>query len=539
MMTLMNVRYVFTLVSLLVFTACSGSPSMGDPDGGQADAQSPDARSPDACSPSSEEVCGDFLDNTCDGEVDEGCPDPGSHIWANDLGGPLGEDLVTAVVSTADGHAIVLLAHDGEATFGRGQSNETTLPAFHGHQRLMSAARYGASGELIWARRIIASNAIQQSVGSRSLIYTPDNGLLVAGSFRGVATIGPDSESPISFGQANTTSAFLAKFDADGNVVWANEMEGGNTHSMALLPNGKIALAGSSLAGVVFDSNGPNQQVLLPRADFRDLGYVAWFEPSGSFLHAAAITDYLEYPLHVVAGPNNSTELFGAGMVTIDDGTTSITTETAGLYRCVFTSDASIERLDLLVEVANSFQVGEVALGENGDIFITGDMRGSALLAPGMASEVSLDLDTAGTYILHYTSDLQLDWHRVYGGVASGSGYAIVSDPLVPGGAIVAGQLGGVVTIGSGEANEVTLGEPSRRKLYVARFDENGNVRWVRSAKTLGSYNRATTLALLPDHSIVTAGQIGSNTVFGEGQDNVSTLEVQHTAQGFIAVLSL
>lgn len=350
--------------------------------------------------------------------------------------------------------------------------------------------------------------------------------------------IGPDSEAPITLGQEGREGAFLAKFDTNGDVVWASEIEGGDTRSMAMLANGTIAVAGISDDSVVFDREGPKQLVLGP-GDTLQVAYVAWFGPTGAFLHAAAITGYPDFGLHVAAGANNSTQLISTGSVTVDDGTTSLTTETAGLYRCVFNTDAEIERLDLLVEATSSLFVGAVALGASGDVFITGDLQGSVVLAPGLESEVHLGQDTAGTFVLHYTPELQLDWHRIYGGVGSGAGEAIVPDPLVPGGAIVAGRLRGEVTLGAGEANNLTLGQPSQGTLYVARFSESGNLRWGRSPSTQGPYNQTSALAIRPDYSIVAVGKIGSDTVLGEGQDNASALEVQHIAQGFIAVFGL
>lgn len=521
---------------LFLLAACSGTKT--EP---QAADGAPEA--PDACSPLLDEVCGNGVDETCNGQADEGCPVSGSHLWAVAMGGPSGEDITTAVVATPESGVIALLQHDGIATFGKGQANETSLTAPHPSQQLLSAGRYDSTGALVWARRLALNTTLQDGLKSSNMLYTSDDGLIIAGDFEGDVSIGPDTVNPIELNTSGQRHGFAARYAADGEVQWAQQLSGAGTslvRSIAQLSDGRVAIAGWAMGSVIFDAGGLAEQV-LPEDGTTQHAFVAWFTADGVFEQAAHITGDPNVHMKIAAGDNGTTLLVmgnrsAGGRVEVNSESTAVT-DTSGIFLCRFATNGAVTDLTMVAE-GNMIELHGMARDASGSLYLTGTFHTSALFAPGRSSETLVETPNWGMFVVHLDSNLDVSWLRSFSETHSKS-FAVAADPASPGGVIVGGFVSGETVFGEGEAGATTLLPIGSRGLFVARYEADGNVNWVRSVSTWGSYNITYALALRSDGAVVAAGQIGSSTIFGEGQDNESSLEVEHTSQGFLAVFGL
>lgn len=465
----------------------------------------------------------------------------GSALWAVAMGGPIDEDITTAVAATPESGVIALLQHNGEATFGKGQANETFLPAAHPHIQLLSAGRYNASGSLIWARRLAVNMDLQRDLLSTNLLYTSDDGLIIAGAFEGTVTIGPDSPNSLMLNAAlGGLNGFVARFAADGEVRWAHQTSGSGSSrvvSVVQLSDDRIAIAGLGTGDLIFDQGGPAEQI-LPEGETRNSAFVAWYSSDGVFESAAQINGYPDYKMKLAAGENGSTLLAMGGTdgpVDISSNGSVASTDTSGVFLCEFATDGSINDLTMVAE-GQLIELGGMVRGANGNFFMTGSIRSSAVFAPGRSSEIEVQGSNGGIFVLQLDSNLDVSWIRNFGG---GMGFAIATDPAIAGGAIVGGYIAGETVFGEGETGTTTLLPDGPRGLFIARYKANGNVDWVRSVSTQGSYNRTVALTTRTDGSVAATGQIGSTTTFGEGEDNETNLEVDHISEGFLAVFGL
>jgi len=141
------------------------------------------------------------------------------------------------------GNSYVTGTFDGSATFGLGEANETTLS---GISREIFVAKYDANGALVWAKRA-GGSSFDRGFG---LAVDGTNNSYVTGGFSGSATFGP--------GEANETTLsgtggeiFVAKYDANGALVWAQSAGGSNTD----LGSG-IAVDGAGNSYVTGNFNG-------------------------------------------------------------------------------------------------------------------------------------------------------------------------------------------------------------------------------------------------------------------------------------------
>jgi len=151
--------------------------------------------------------------------------------WSIQAGGP-GNDGALAVATDAAGNVVVTGRFRGVANFGPTQLTSVGDDDFF-------LAKYMAAGVLLWVRQAGGPLA---DVG-RALAIDGSGSILVTGTFKGTLTL--DATTLTS---ANET-AFLAKFDSQGNTVWMQAIIDGQAAGLAVDSGGNVYLAGAFTAG--------------------------------------------------------------------------------------------------------------------------------------------------------------------------------------------------------------------------------------------------------------------------------------------------
>jgi hypothetical protein len=193
-------------------------------------------------------------------------------------------DYGTSVAVDADGNAWLAGTFiSSNIFFG---TNMLVNPGYIGPNSANSSqdflVKYSGAGDVLWARLITAASDPYPTIG----VDTNGNGLLCA-SFSGSAVAGPITVTNVFGG---TEALMLAKFDSDGNVLWA-EMAAHSVSNIYLFP-GPIAvdLQGNSWisgsGGAAFATNA-----VAPPGSGAATGFVAKFDQSGNFLWAAVPTN--------------------------------------------------------------------------------------------------------------------------------------------------------------------------------------------------------------------------------------------------------
>lgn len=494
---------------------------------------------PDACVFAGEEVCSNGLDENCSSEPDEGCPIAGSLFWATSMGGSLGSVHGVAVAHTSGTGSMMLLSHAGEATFAAGEPNATTVPAFHAHQNIMSMGRYASDGSLVWARRVAASGGIQDALFSDALLRKPDDGYVVAGRFEDNIVVGPDSTNPVTLNGAPLGGGFLANFDPDGEVLWAQHVWGrGSIRALAHLDDGRFVVAGITQTNMRFAPGEPNQQELDTEGTSA-VGFVAWYDTDGSFQHFATLRGHSSSELNLLPGENGEVSIVSAGRVTIDSADTQHVMTTPGTFLARFASSGAIQSVTLLVDGAQNSPM-DADIGSGGDIYVTGSYSSSSIFAPGQAlEEVTTGLSGEAMFAARFTSQGQMVWLARTGEGYSTRAFGIAADPLVQGGAVVVGRSSGVTVFGAGEAGEVTLAvEPSQSRAFVLRYWSDGTLNWLRTPQ--GSHKSASSeVSVDPNNTLYVTGSIRGEHIFGAGEPNETTLLAPLQEHGFLAAYDL
>jgi len=385
---------------------------------------------------------------------------PGGFLWAKSAGGSSDEHPY-GVTSLPDGSAVITGSFRDWAsvTFGKGEPNEVTLTSAG---RLdIFIARYNPDGAFAWATR--AGGEYQdEGYGITSIA---DGSVLVTGSFTGPATFGQGEPNEVTLSPGG---AFIAQYNPDGTVAWARGIGsndgGGRSYGVSSFPDGSFVLTGQFRQSVTFGEGEPNETTLVSPGDTRSI-FVARYNPDGTLAWAkSALSEGLSSRGHAVT----------------------------------FLSDYSVA--------------------------VTGWFTGDTVFGEGEPNETMLYGDQQGLsdiFIARYNPDGTLAWSKGVGDYMCdyGLGIASLSDDSI----VVTGFFETSATFGLGDPNETHVDSVGREDMYVARFNPDGTLAWV---KTAGDENRSTyawAIAALSDDSVVVTGEF-SLAVFGRGEPNEITL---------------
>jgi len=202
----------------------------------------------------------------------------GEHVWSFSFG-ELGNDRLYGVsVSSSSDVAVIGTLSGGPVDFGGGPLDPAGVDANDD----VFVDVMGPDGAHRWSRRF----GDEQPQRGRSLAYTGNDELLIAGDFAGAIDFGGDSRT-----STGGFDAFVARLDGSGNPVYS---EGfgvtGNqsAHCVAVGPESEIFLAGGFSGAVAF--GGPELQA---QGEGPDDIFVARLDSGGGHLGSAAFGDEL------------------------------------------------------------------------------------------------------------------------------------------------------------------------------------------------------------------------------------------------------
>jgi len=112
---------------------------------------------------------------------------------------------------------------------------------------------------------------------------------------------------------------------------------------------------------------------------------------------------------------------------------------------------------------------------------VAGRFFDTALFGPGEPNQTILT--SSGDYdifIARYNTDGTLAWAKRAGGIGEDSGYGVTS--LSDNSIIMTGDFTGAAAFGAGESKETILTSNGESDIFIARYDPDGTLSWVKHA---------------------------------------------------------
>ena len=304
------------------------------------------------------------------------------------------------------------------------------------------------------------------------IITLPDNSIVMTGYFMSSATFGPDEPNETVLNSAVGRNTFIAQYNPDGSLAWVRNAEAANTSQITLLSDNSTVITGYYGDPATFGPGEANETVLISDGNL-DI-FIARYNPDGSLAWAKR-TGGTSYDL-------------GQGIAALSD---------------------------------NSF----VVTGQFGDTvtFGEGDPNESILSSAGARN----------IFIARYNPDGSIVWAKRAGGEVidrSTNVLALFDDSM-----IVVGRFMDSATFGPGEPNETILDSAGDNDIFVARYNPDGSLAWVKQA---GGYldDAAGNSTALSDSTVVVIGRFEGSATFGKGEPNETVLTSAGNKDIFIAL---
>jgi hypothetical protein len=196
------------------------------------------------------ENCDTLEDESCDGTPG---PCGGLTLWSKSFG-DIGDDVVAAMASDAQGNLVITGHFHGTIDFGGG-------PLSAGPARGIFVAGFDGTGKHLWSKAFPGG----VSAAGRGIARDPSGDIVLAAN----------CDSDIDFGGGpllgSSGDLCLVKFDAAGGHVWSHRFKNGGPTALAVDPVGNILLAGllnGDLGGGTITEPGSFVAKLDPMAKF-------------------------------------------------------------------------------------------------------------------------------------------------------------------------------------------------------------------------------------------------------------------------------
>lgn len=362
-----------------------------------------------------------------------------SYGWALSLGTI---NSVTGVVDGPDGRILVQGKFNGTKDLDLGPG-EQVVASPNGDGAFISALQ--ADGTMDWAFAVPGNDLMYPG----QILVNSDGSLLVNGSFKGIADFDPSS-GVFELDAGNDWDAYMAKYTADGGLVWAwmlgnsgNDFAG----SMSLAADGTIRMV-QNLRGDVDVDPGPNTTMYAADPD-GELALLS-FAQDGSFLGVARIgtltlRGFVEMPngeLMVAGSFYGSVELGAAPHAVTLDGDPTV------LNMCFMRFNSAGDLLEASLFENMGWSTFSVKFEPDGSVVIVGSFEGTVDLDPGPDGALFTSNGGTDNFAVKWDPDGNYVWGGTWGSIYPDSPRSSIIDPY--GDIYIMGFLGGDMDVDPG-----------------------------------------------------------------------------------------
>ncbi len=440
--------------------------------------------------------------------------------------GSTANDIGYAVVTDASGNSYSTGFFSG--TMDADPSAGVTLLASNGQEDVFITC-YDEFGSFLWAKSFGGSGGdIGYSIG-----IDGTGNVIVCGVVEDTVDFDPGSGTATVISQGST-DLFLAKYDSQGNYIWAFSLgapsDFNDAKDLCIDANENIYITGSFRSTLDFD---PGSGIYNISSAGQYDSYFAKYTSAGAFVSAFAFGG---------SGTDRglSAELDNTGFIIVS-GYFSFTADLdAGIDSFNVTSVGGFDLFVVKYDTAGVFQwgfgTGDVSDDEakcvdvdnSNNIYVAGYFFGNVDFEPGSGQTNILSSPTANSsFIVKYTSSGVLDYVKGINGAFDNTAYAINADDYF---LKVAGSARGTTDFDPGSAVD-TLTPVNARDIYAVRLDASSG--FYDGTVLIGGTGQDDCygLAWTSSGHLVLCGLFGGTADFDNGPLNTATV-----SQGLVDV---
>lgn len=347
---------------------------------------------------------------------------------------------------------------------------------------------------------------------------------------------------------SGTVEAFLAKYDQNGNFIWAIATENLNTlqvwsygDAIEFDPQGNILFSGLFTGTVDFDPGTGNTSLTSIPSNSRN-GFLATYSPAGGLISVVnTVSGAPAWSQHLTLDGAGNQYLAGTftGTVDLDPGT-GVQSATNPNFDDIF-----IQKLDGSGNLvwARTFggtgteKVTDLRVDNNGNVFVVGSFEGQVDMNPGPGTDLHISNGFEDFYLTKLNGNGIFQWSRTLGGTNFDSGDHIEIDP--DGKLIVSGYFKDSVDLDPGPG--VLQEYSDENAMFLNIFDQSGNLTGLKVLNPSGANNavRPYGLNLNANGTLAVLGTFYGTVDMDPGPGTATLTAGSNIFQGFISSWSI
>ena len=390
----------------------------------------------------------------------------GNLVWAKQIGGSI-DDNVNSITTDSSGNVLVAGGFGGNIDID-GDGNNDFSSNNDSSNNDAFAAKLDSNGNLVWAKQIGGSVTTGNYISG--IITDSSGNALVAGTFKGNIDIDGDGNNDFTSNNDGSNDSYVAKFDSNGNLVWAKRIGGSNGNSSGAITidsSDNVLVAGGFKGNIDIDDDGNNNFTSNGEAD----SYVAKFDSNGNLVWAKQIGgSSLDYANSITTDSSDNVFVGGSfnGNIDIDgDGNNDFTS--------ISDIDGYVAKLDSNGNLVWAKQIGgssldyanSITTDSSDNVFVGGSFNGNIDIDGDGNNDFTSNGNGNHTFTAKYDSNGNLVWvkHNLH------NAYTITTDSS--GNVLMVSDFNGNIDIdGDGDNDFTSNGD---RNGLVVKFSDDTN----------------------------------------------------------------
>ena len=324
----------------------------------------------------------------------------GTPIWGMSFGDANSYQSITAIATDSDGNALITGFSFSSLNIG-----DAALPAGP------FVAKFDKNGKFAWGKGLVASSCASVSLGSARIAVTPQNDVILAGSFCGTLDFG---DGPLVSQGSNVSNGFIAKLrgndgsgkasDGGWTTVFGDGQNAQAASDVSVAPTGDIVVVGNFSGSLTLKSSyqsGSGVNIFV--AQLTSAGVATWIANLGGAADAQ--------------GAKIAVDKFG-GPVILGSFSDSISLDGNVINSIGGTENGLVVKMstDKSIEWYKQVPIGafgSVAIDTKGNIFLTGLFKGSLDLGAGPLNAPGMEFDP---FLAKLTKGGSVVWNKRFAG---------------------------------------------------------------------------------------------------------------------------